>query len=152
MIEVLDAVELEEIRDDFPVLRQKVYGKPLIYFDNAATSQKPRVVIDAFVTVQGADREYVFRTRDISQGGLFLYTRVGHIYPFKVGNVVTVELYDYDRFARSKAVVVRVVRDGTPEAERFPLGFGLRFIEVTPDDRTVLDAMIERAKQGQDPY
>jgi cysteine desulfurase/selenocysteine lyase len=47
MIEVLDAVELEEIRDDFPVLRQKVHGKPLIYFDNAATSQKPRIVIEA---------------------------------------------------------------------------------------------------------
>src|SRR5664280_3276862 len=47
MIEVLDVVELEEIRDDFPVLRQKVHGKPLIYFDNAATSQKPRIVIEA---------------------------------------------------------------------------------------------------------
>ena len=47
MIEVLDGVELEEIRDDFPLLRQKVHGKPLVYFDNAATSQKPRVVIDA---------------------------------------------------------------------------------------------------------
>jgi cysteine desulfurase/selenocysteine lyase len=47
MIEVLDAVELEEIRDDFPVLRQKVHGNPLIYFDNAATSQKPRAVINA---------------------------------------------------------------------------------------------------------
>ncbi|HUJ71422.1 MAG TPA: cysteine desulfurase [Verrucomicrobiae bacterium] len=47
MIEVLDAVELDEIRDDFPVLKQKVHGKPLIYFDNAATSQKPRVVIEA---------------------------------------------------------------------------------------------------------
>jgi cysteine desulfurase / selenocysteine lyase len=47
MIEVLDAVELEEIRDDFPVLQQKVHGKPLIYFDNAATSQKPRIVIAA---------------------------------------------------------------------------------------------------------
>jgi cysteine desulfurase/selenocysteine lyase len=47
MIEVLDAVELEEIRDDFPVLRQKVHGKPLIYLDNAATSQKPRIVIEA---------------------------------------------------------------------------------------------------------
>jgi cysteine desulfurase/selenocysteine lyase len=47
MIDVLDAVELEEIRDDFPVLRQKVHGRPLIYLDNAATSQKPRVVIDA---------------------------------------------------------------------------------------------------------
>ena len=47
MIELLDAVELEEIRDDFPILRQKVHGKPLVYFDNAATSQKPRQVIDA---------------------------------------------------------------------------------------------------------
>jgi cysteine desulfurase/selenocysteine lyase len=47
MIELLDAVELEEIRDDFPVLRQQVHGKPLIYFDNAATSQKPRPVIEA---------------------------------------------------------------------------------------------------------
>jgi cysteine desulfurase/selenocysteine lyase len=42
-----DDVEREEIRDDFPVLLQKVHGKPLIYFDNAATSQKPRVVIEA---------------------------------------------------------------------------------------------------------
>lgn len=47
MIEVIDNVELEEIRDDFPLLRQKVHGKPLVYFDNAATSQKPRQVIDA---------------------------------------------------------------------------------------------------------
>jgi cysteine desulfurase/selenocysteine lyase len=47
MIQILDEVELEEIRDDFPVLRQKVHGNPLIYFDNAATSQKPRVVIEA---------------------------------------------------------------------------------------------------------
>ncbi len=47
MRDILDAVELEEIRDDFPVLRQRVHGKPLIYFDNAATSQKPRQVIEA---------------------------------------------------------------------------------------------------------
>ena len=47
MRELLDAVQLEEIRDDFPILRQKVHGKPLVYFDNAATSQKPRQVIDA---------------------------------------------------------------------------------------------------------
>ncbi|MCS7018193.1 MAG: cysteine desulfurase [Cytophagales bacterium] len=37
----------ELIRRDFPILQQKVNGKPLIYFDNAATSQKPRQVIDA---------------------------------------------------------------------------------------------------------
>jgi len=43
----IDAVQLEEIRDDFPILSQTVHGKPLVYFDNAATSQKPRQVIEA---------------------------------------------------------------------------------------------------------
>ncbi len=36
----------KEIRKEFPTLNQEVYGKPLIYFDNGATSQKPKVVID----------------------------------------------------------------------------------------------------------
>jgi len=35
------------LREDFPMLRQKMHGKPLIYFDSAATAQKPQVVIDA---------------------------------------------------------------------------------------------------------
>src|SRR3954469_15355181 len=35
------------LRKDFPILDQKVHGQPLIYFDNAATSQKPRAVIEA---------------------------------------------------------------------------------------------------------
>ena len=47
MNELLDAVQLEEVRDDFPILSQTVHGKPLVYFDNAATSQKPRQVIEA---------------------------------------------------------------------------------------------------------
>ncbi|WP_073309015.1 aminotransferase class V-fold PLP-dependent enzyme [Flavobacterium terrae] len=40
-------LDIQKIRADFPILEQKVNGKPLIYFDNGATSQKPRVVIDA---------------------------------------------------------------------------------------------------------
>ena len=39
--------DVQKIRADFPILSQKVNGKPLVYFDNAATSQKPQVVIDA---------------------------------------------------------------------------------------------------------
>ena len=38
---------VNEIRKDFPALNQKVNGQPLVYFDNAATTQKPQVVIDA---------------------------------------------------------------------------------------------------------
>jgi len=40
---------VEEIRKDFPILSRKVNGNPLVYFDNAATSQTPQVVIDAIV-------------------------------------------------------------------------------------------------------
>ena len=43
------AIDIEKIRAKFPVLHQKVNGKPLIYFDNAATNQKPQQVIDALV-------------------------------------------------------------------------------------------------------
>jgi cysteine desulfurase/selenocysteine lyase len=41
------AVNWSAIRADFPILDQKVHGQPLIYFDNAATTQKPRAVLDA---------------------------------------------------------------------------------------------------------
>jgi cysteine desulfurase / selenocysteine lyase len=40
-------LDINKIRADFPILTQKVNGKPLVYFDNGATSQKPKVVIDA---------------------------------------------------------------------------------------------------------
>lgn len=39
--------DIADIRADFPVLQRKVYGKPLVYFDNGATTQKPQRVIDA---------------------------------------------------------------------------------------------------------
>ncbi len=41
--------DVNEIRKDFPILSRKVYGKPLVYLDNAATTQKPRQVIQALV-------------------------------------------------------------------------------------------------------
>ncbi len=41
-----DAYDVERIRADFPILSREVYGKPLVYLDNAASAQKPRAVID----------------------------------------------------------------------------------------------------------
>lgn len=41
--------DVEQVRNDFPALHQEVRGKPLVYLDNAATSQKPQVVIDALI-------------------------------------------------------------------------------------------------------
>ena len=42
-------LDIQKIRADFPILKREVNGKPLVYFDNAATSQTPQIVIDAIV-------------------------------------------------------------------------------------------------------
>ena len=48
-IEEVVLFDVHEIRKDFPILSREVNDKPLIYFDNGATTQKPRQVIDAIV-------------------------------------------------------------------------------------------------------
>ena len=45
--DALGAIDVERIRQDFPILHQEINGKPLVYLDNAATTQKPQAVIDA---------------------------------------------------------------------------------------------------------
>ena len=47
--DALGAIDVDRIRQDFPILHQEINGKPLVYLDNAATTQKPQVVIDAIV-------------------------------------------------------------------------------------------------------
>ncbi|MDQ3486998.1 MAG: cysteine desulfurase [Acidobacteriota bacterium] len=47
--EALKAFDVERVRADFPILRRQVHGRPLVYLDNAATTQKPQVVLDALV-------------------------------------------------------------------------------------------------------
>ena len=44
-----EAIDVEKVRGDFPILKRKVHGKRLVYLDNAATTQKPQAVIDALV-------------------------------------------------------------------------------------------------------
>jgi len=116
--------------------------------------QHPRFTVDAFVRVLGTEggREFVFRVRDLSEGGLFLYTRVGHLYPFHEGTALTIQLFDYDQSVELRAVVVRIVQSDSAEAERFPLGFGVKVVEIDEANRTRLAALIERAKKGEPLY
>jgi cysteine desulfurase / selenocysteine lyase len=53
--------DVERIRNDFPILKQQVHGKPLVYLDNAATSQKPQVVIDTVTQYYLAQNSNVHR-------------------------------------------------------------------------------------------
>ena len=54
-------IDWTSIRQDFPILQQEIYGHPLIYFDSAATSQKPRNVIEALVGYYERDNANVHR-------------------------------------------------------------------------------------------
>ena len=54
-------LDSKKIRADFPSLHQRVHGKPLVYFDNAATTQKPQVVIDALSHFYERDNSNVHR-------------------------------------------------------------------------------------------
>ena len=45
--------DLDRVRDDFPILSRKIHGRPLVYLDNAASTQKPRAVLDALADCYG---------------------------------------------------------------------------------------------------
>jgi hypothetical protein len=111
------------------------------------TRQSARVAIDAFVRVTGGqgDGEFVFRTRDLSECGLFLYTRVAHTYPIRVGSSLQVELHEFDDVVSCQVVVVRVVQPGSMEASEYPTGFGVRIAAIGEAERAKLREMIRRA-------
>ena len=66
--------DVEEVRRDFPILGEKVRGKPLVYLDSAATTQKPRVVIERL------DRYYRTENANIHRGIHFLSERATEAY------------------------------------------------------------------------
>lgn len=61
MVSTTAALDVATIRDDFPILHQTVDGKPLVYLDNAASSQKPNSVVQAIVTYYERDHANVHR-------------------------------------------------------------------------------------------
>ena len=54
-------LDIQKIREQFPALQQTVHGKPLVYLDNAATTQKPKVVLDALVNYYQYDNANIHR-------------------------------------------------------------------------------------------
>jgi cysteine desulfurase/selenocysteine lyase len=53
--------DVEKVRRDFPILAREVYGKPLVYLDNAASAQKPKAVLDALARAYGEEYANVHR-------------------------------------------------------------------------------------------
>lgn len=63
---MLTAQDIQRIREDFPILKRNVYDKPLVYFDNSATTQKPRQVVEKIV------EEYYNVNSNVHRGVHFL--------------------------------------------------------------------------------
>jgi len=70
----MSAFNVNEIRADFPILNESVHGKPLIYFDNGATSQKPNAVIDRI------SRYYTHENANVHRGVHFLSDQATNAY------------------------------------------------------------------------
>src|SRR5687767_13881118 len=68
------ALDAETIRKDFPILRQRIHGRPLVYLDNAATTQKPQAVIDRMT------RFYVEENANVHRGVHVLSERATDAY------------------------------------------------------------------------
>jgi cysteine desulfurase/selenocysteine lyase len=68
------AVDWHAVREDFPILREQAHGHPLIYFDSAATSQKPRAVVDAL------RRYYEHENANVHRGLHMLSSRATEAY------------------------------------------------------------------------
>ena len=54
-------LDINKIRNDFPALHQLIYKKPLVYFDNAATTQKPQCVIDTLTNYYAKQNSNIHR-------------------------------------------------------------------------------------------
>ncbi|MEM9907375.1 MAG: SufS family cysteine desulfurase [Cyanobacteria bacterium P01_D01_bin.44] len=96
----------DEVRADFPILHQEVNGKPLVYFDNAATSQKPRAVIEAI------DRYYQQDNANVHRGVHALSARATEAYEAtrdKLARFIKAACRDEIVFTRNASEAINLV-------------------------------------------
>ena len=118
--------DVDEVRRDFPILREKVRGKPLIYLDNAATSQKPQVVIE---TLQ---KYYSLENANIHRGIHFLSERATQAY-----EDARAKVRRFLNAAESREIIF--VRGTTEGINLVAQSYGRKFIGE--EDEIVLSAM-----------
>lgn len=118
--------DIAKIRQDFPILSQKIYGNPLVYFDNGATTQKPQVVIDAM------NKIFAEQNSSIHRGVHFLSEQMTEMYENarrKVQQFINAE--------HSQEVIFTSGTTGSINAVAF--SFGERYIR--PGDEVIISGM-----------
>jgi cysteine desulfurase/selenocysteine lyase len=118
--------DVEKIREDFPILKQKIYGKPLVYLDNAATAQKPQVVID---TIQ---HYYLTDNANIHRGVHGLSQRATEAY-----EQARVKVQRFIHAAESREIIF--VRSATEAINLVAQTYGRRHVQA--GDEVIVSAM-----------
>jgi len=117
--EVKRKFNVEEIRDDFPILKRMVNGKPLVYLDNAATSQKPQAVIDALT------QYYTYDNANIHRGLYFLSELATEQYEtarLKVKELINAMSVSEIVFVRGATEAINLVASSLCRAKHFKDG------------------------------
>lgn len=118
--------DVAKIREDFPILSRTVYNRPLVYLDNSATTQKPRVVVDSIV------REYYSENANVHRGVHFLSQQATDLYEQARGRVRT--------FINARSDKEIVFTRGTTESLNLVASsFGERF--MGEGDEVIISAM-----------
>ena len=109
-------LNIEEIRKDFPILSRTVYNRPLVYLDNAATTQKPRAVVEAMT------EEYYSVNANVHRGVHYLSQQATELHEQARGNV--------QKFinARSEAEII-FTRGTTESLNLVAFSFGEAFLK-----------------------
>lgn len=128
-MKVIDAVlptplqpisEIETFRDDFPILKLKVNGKPLVYLDSAASSQMPQVVIDRLVQYQTSQHANINRA------------------VYELSEIATSEFESarrkLQRFINAREDREIIITSGTTDAINLVMhGYGRKFIKANDE-------------------
>ena len=118
--------DVAKIRGDFPILSRTVYNRPLVYLDNSATTQKPRVVVDSIVG------EYYSENANVHRGVHFLSQQATDLYEQARGRVRT--------FINARSDKEIVFTRGTTESLNLVASsFGERF--MGEGDEVIISAM-----------
>ena len=118
--------DIQKIRSEFPILQTKIYGQPLVYFDNAATTQKPNVVLEAM------DEYYKVYNSNVHRG-------VHHLSQ-KATDAFEVARKKVQAYINAEHEHEVIFTKGTTEAINLVASsYGKRFIK--PGDSVIISAM-----------
>ena len=122
----LPGFDVEKVRQDFPILRERTHGRPLVYLDNAATSQKPQVVIDTL------ERYYAAENANIHRGVHFLSEQATQAY-----EAARVKVQRFLSAAEAREVIF--VRGATEGINLVAQSYGRTFIQA--GDEIIISAI-----------